>query len=85
MTNVVSGQSRAEFSDLRAINAAGKTGTADYKLANGEDGTPNAWFIGFAPADNPKVAIAVIIEEGEAGGKYAAPVAGKVMKAALGK
>lgn len=85
MTNVVSGQSRAEFSDLRAINAAGKTGTADYKLANGKDGTPNAWFIGFAPADNPKVAIAVIIEEGEAGGKYAAPVAGKVMKAALGK
>lgn len=76
---------RASFSDLRAIKAAGKTGTADYKLANGTDGVPHAWFIGFAPADNPQVAISVIVEGGGNGGDVAAPIAGKVMRTALGK
>jgi len=74
------------------IQVAGKTGTAD----NGPekaDGTyvnpPHAWFSGFAPADNPKIAVAVILENGgvagneTTGGLAAAPVAAAVMKAYL--
>jgi peptidoglycan glycosyltransferase len=74
------------------IKVAGKTGTAD----NGPqraDGSyvnpPHAWFSGFAPADNPKIAVAVIIENGgvagneTTGGLAAAPVAKAVMQAYL--
>ena len=57
---------------------AGKTGTAQ-----NTNGKSHAWFIGFAPADNPKVAIAVIIENGGGGGGTAAPIAGKVLRKAL--
>ncbi|ERI94352.1 penicillin-binding protein, transpeptidase domain protein [Clostridiales bacterium oral taxon 876 str. F0540] len=63
------------------INAAGKTGTADHI----ESKEPHAWFIGFAPYDNPQVAVAVIVEEGGVGGKAAAKIAGQVMKAAIKK
>ena len=74
------------------IQVAGKTGTAD----NGPqraDGSyvkaPHAWFAGYAPADNPRIAVAVIIENGgvagneTTGGLAAAPVAQQVMKAYL--
>ncbi|MBU5592588.1 penicillin-binding protein 2 [Clostridium sp. MSJ-4] len=64
-------------------NAAGKTGTADYKDKNGNDGAPHSWFIGFAPYEDPQVAIAVIVEGGGAGGGKAAKTAGTVFKAAL--
>jgi peptidoglycan glycosyltransferase len=77
---------------LPGIKVAGKTGTAD----NGPqraDGSyvnpPHAWFSGFAPADNPKIAVAVIIENGgvagneTTGGLAAAPVAKAVMQAYL--
>lgn len=66
------------------LRIAGKTGTAQ-KRTNA--GTLNfAWFIGFAPAENPKVAIAVMMEgdtpgEDTGGGRYAAPVAGAIIKA----
>lgn len=66
-------------------NAAGKTGTADYKDKNGKDAEPHSWFIGFAPYENPQVAIAVIVEGGGAGGGKAARAAGYVLKAALKK
>ncbi len=67
--------------EVSGINAAGKTGTADHV----ESKNPHAWFIGFAPYDNPQVAVAVIVEEGGVGGKTAAKIAGQVMKAALKK
>ena len=60
---------------------AGKTGTAE--TADGRP--PHAWFIGFAPAEAPRFAIAVIVENGgdlgdeATGGRVAAPVAGKVL------
>jgi peptidoglycan glycosyltransferase len=60
---------------------AGKTGTAE--TADGQP--PHAWFIGFAPAEAPRYAIAVIVENGgdlgdeATGGRVAAPVAGKVL------
>lgn len=65
---------------------AGKTGTA--QQPEGAAG-PTVWFAGFAPADSPRVAIAVVVEEGGAagsgatGGGVAAPIARDVLQAAL--
>ena len=56
--------------------AAGKTGSAEVSK-NGETIT-NAWFTGFAPYDNPEIAVCVVVEEGETGGRTAVPVAKKV-------
>jgi cell division protein FtsI/penicillin-binding protein 2 len=64
---------------LTGIAVAGKTGTA-------ETGRPTnqAWFIAFAPADAPRVAVAVTIEDTPAtGGEVAAPLAANVLRAAL--
>jgi penicillin-binding protein A len=68
---------------IKGVEVAAKTGTAQTGR-----GTAHAWTIGFAPADNPRVAIAVIIEnqpdQGQAtGGKIAAPIAGRVLSKAL--
>ncbi len=60
------------------VAVAGKTGTAEV-----EGGDPHAWFICFAPAHDPKVAVAVVVENGGEGGKTAAPIARKVMQEAL--
>jgi len=57
------------------ISTAGKSGTAQL----GGSGEPNSWFIGFAPADHPTIAIAVIVEHGGRGGARAAPLAGSLM------
>jgi len=66
---------------LSKVEVAGKTGTAE-----NETGKEHAWFIGFAPADNPKVAVAVILENaGTTGGKGAAPIARDMMSATLKK
>lgn len=60
---------------IEGISVAGKTGTAEHP-----GGANNAWFIGFAPVDNPEIAVAVIVEEGGTGGEAAAPIAGNIMK-----
>jgi penicillin-binding protein 2 len=60
---------------IRGIEAAGKTGTA--QNPHGED---HAWYIGFAPFDSPRIAMAVLIENAGFGGSMAAPVAGKCME-----
>ncbi len=66
---------------LAGIDVAGKTGTAEVDRPCG----PNqAWFIGFAPARNPRIAVAATIECTEGtGGVDAAPIAKAVMQAAL--
>jgi peptidoglycan glycosyltransferase len=61
------------------VAVAGKTGTAEVS----GDKKSHAWFVGFAPADNPKVAIAVLVENGGGGGSAAAPIASRVLKKAL--
>jgi len=61
------------------VAVAGKTGTAE--VSGGKKS--HAWFVGFAPADNPRVAIAVLVENGGGGGSAAAPIASKVLKKAL--
>lgn len=64
---------------IKNIKVAGKTGTAE-----NETGKEHAWFIGFAPADNPIVAVAVIVENsGKTGGTEAAPIARNLMKEAI--
>jgi peptidoglycan glycosyltransferase len=64
---------------LEGIQVAGKTGTAEKG-----DGTNLAWFIGFAPAEDPQVAICVVIEDTQStGGEAAAPLAAAVIKTAL--
>ncbi|NBQ58871.1 MAG: peptidoglycan glycosyltransferase, partial [Opitutaceae bacterium] len=72
---------------IPGVRIAGKTGTAQKKVTkDGKTGNINfAWFICFAPADNPEIAMAVMIEgetlgENFGGGRYAAPVAGSVLK-----
>ncbi|MEA2519796.1 MAG: penicillin-binding protein [Chloroflexota bacterium] len=58
------------------VPTAGKSGTAEL----GGSGAPHSWFIGFAPVENPKVAIAVIVERGGRGGQRAAPLAGDLLQ-----
>ena len=55
---------------------AGKSGTAEL----GGSGEPHSWFIAFAPAENPRVAIAVLVEKGGRGGERAAPLAGQLLR-----
>jgi peptidoglycan glycosyltransferase len=70
---------------IPGVPVAGKTGTAQ----SASDRPPYAWFTSFAPADDPRVAVAVVIEEAGdntdiSGGRLAAPVARAVMEAVLG-
>jgi peptidoglycan glycosyltransferase len=71
---------------ISGISVAGKTGTAQ----QGPGKPPHAWFTAFAPAANPRIAVAVVVEDGgkagnEAyGGKIAAPIAKQVIEAVLG-
>jgi penicillin-binding protein 2 len=60
---------------IPCIMSGGKTGTAQ-----NPHGADHAWYIGFAPFDHPKIAIAVLLENAGMGGVKAAPIAGKVMQ-----
>ena len=67
---------------LEGISVAGKTGTAERDIQRGIN-TP--WFIGFAPRENPKIAIAVTLEsERGQGGVLAAPIAKQVLQELVG-
>jgi penicillin-binding protein 2 len=59
-----------------ALPVAGKTGTAESGQA-----LPHAWFAGYAPAENPEIAIAVVVEHVGEGSTYAAPLFRKVVEA----
>jgi penicillin-binding protein A len=66
---------------LSGIDVAGKTGTAEIDI---DAGINQAWFIGFAPADDPKIAVAATVERTSGfGGTVAAPIAKAVMEAIL--
>lgn len=64
---------------IKGVQVAGKTGTAEV----GASKPTNAWFIAFAPADDPVVALAILLEGGGQGGRAAAPAARRVLEAAL--
>src|SRR5690606_16127178 len=73
-------QGTARQAAIAGVDVAGKTGTAEV----GAGRPPHAWFIGFAPARAPEVAVAVVVEHGGYGGSVAAPIARRVIAAALG-
>jgi len=78
MVLAVEGDSGKLFTPGAAVPGvvtAGKSGTAQL------DGSakPHSWFIGFAPANDPQVAIAVLVESGGSGAAKASPIAGKLM------
>lgn len=77
---VVNGNGTAASIRLKNIQIAGKTGTA--QNPHGKD---DAWFIGFAPFDNPQIAVAVIVENVGFGATYAAPIVQKMIMAYLDK
>ncbi|MDN5344975.1 MAG: penicillin-binding protein [Clostridia bacterium] len=63
---------------LPGIQVAAKTGSAQ-----NPQGEAHAWLVAFAPADHPRVAVAVVVENAGAGGVAAAPIAREIMAAAL--
>jgi len=66
---------------LQGVQVAGKTGTAQ-AMTEGKKDTI-AWFVCFAPFDNPKYTIAVMVQGGEHGGSVAAPIATRILERAL--
>jgi len=65
---------------LSEVVVAGKTGTAQNEKSIEDGGNDHAWFIGFAPAEDPEIAIAVILEnQSKDGGQIAAPIARKII------
>ena len=60
------------------VEIAGKTGTAQVMDTQANIIGHRAWFVSFAPYDNPKYALAIMLEDGDSGGQNAAPVAGKI-------
>lgn len=66
---------------LPGVQVAGKTGTAQ-AMTDGKNDTI-AWFACFAPYDNPKYTIAVMVQGGAHGGSVAAPIATRIMQRAL--
>jgi len=82
MVRAVEGPFAAGYAGGAAVDGvttAGKSGTA--QLADGE--LPHSWFIGFAPAEAPRIAIAVVVENGGFGSERAVPLAGRLLNAYL--
>ena len=77
----------AQGARIDGVDVAGKTGTAE----NGDTDPYTLWFTGFAPASNPEIAVAVVVEDGGGQGQsgsgdaIASPIAKKVMEAVLKK
>jgi cell division protein FtsI/penicillin-binding protein 2 len=72
----------ASASAIKGVQLAGKTGTAQSgKFVNGVE-LDHAWFVGFAPANDPKIVVAVMIEFGGHGTRSAA-IASKIISAYL--
>ncbi len=82
-------------SRLKEVRVAGKTGTAQVVRRKDDDETKNetvtpykfrdhALFVAYAPADDPQIAVAVVIEHGEHGSSTAAPIARSVLEAYFG-
>jgi peptidoglycan glycosyltransferase len=87
MMELVVSSGTGTAAQIPGVQVAGKTGTAQHAVG----GAPHAWFIGFAPAQNPQVAVAVLVEDGGSlgseatGGRVAAPIARDIMRAVLGQ
>jgi peptidoglycan glycosyltransferase len=69
----------AQPARISGIRVGGKTGTAEV----GSGGQPHSWFVGYAPAERPGIAVAVIMENRGSGTTYATPAAQRVLQEAL--
>jgi peptidoglycan glycosyltransferase len=79
MTSVVD-RGTGQRAQIAGVDVAGKTGTAE----NADEADDHSWFIGFTPADDPKIAVAVFVRNGgSTGGDISAPIARSVMEAYL--
>jgi peptidoglycan glycosyltransferase len=74
MTAVVEKGTATKLKGL-SYTAAGKTGSAEYNNVKGES---HAWFTGFAPVEDPQVAVTIIVEGAGSGGDYAVPIARRI-------
>ena len=85
MMELVVSNGTGTAAQMSGVRVAGKTGTAQHAPG----AAPHAWFISFAPADNPSIAVAVVVEEGgtagneASGGQTAAPISKAIMEAVL--
>jgi penicillin-binding protein A len=68
---------------IPGVNVAGKTGTAELRPNSSDPSDADAWFVAFAPAERPRVAVAVMLVGAGFGGTAAAPVARSTLLAAL--
>ncbi|MCR4691007.1 MAG: penicillin-binding protein 2 [Lachnospiraceae bacterium] len=59
-----------------SYTAAGKTGSAEFSSSKDDS---HAWFTGFAPAEDPKVCVTIIVESAGSGGEYAVPIAKRIL------
>ncbi len=83
MQLAVEGELGARFAGgakVPGVPTAGKSGTAEL----GGRGEPHSWFIGFAPVDAPRIAVAVIAEQAGRGAEVAVPIGGELMEYWLG-
>jgi peptidoglycan glycosyltransferase len=78
MTSVVQ-TGTGVLAQIPGVSIAGKTGTAE----TNDGGLPHAWFVCFAPADHPRVAVVVMVEHGGEGAYVAAPLAKQILQASL--
>jgi peptidoglycan glycosyltransferase len=84
MTNVVE-EGTGQAANLVGLRVAGKTGTA--QVGGPGSNLDDPWFIGLAPVDHPRIAVAVALERipNGYGGTYAAPIAAQIMKTLIGE
>ena len=73
----------AKVANVPGLDVAGKTGSTEFSASR--DGKTHAWFVGFAPLDHPRIAVAVLLEDAGHGGDVAAPIAAEVFRKYLGK
>ncbi|HEY0638013.1 MAG TPA: penicillin-binding protein 2 [Pseudonocardiaceae bacterium] len=85
---MIASEERTKGEKIPGVTVASKTGTAEYG-SDPKANPPHGWYVAFAPAEDPQVAIAVIVEGGgdrgleATGGSIAAPIARAVMQAVL--
>ena len=72
--------SRAQRANARKLVVAGKSGTAQVS----GDAKPDAWFTAYVPADNPQIAVTVLLENAGEGSVVAAPMARQIIEAYFG-
>ncbi len=85
---ITEGTAKAEFEGFN-FNAAGKTGTAEYcdnvaqslNLCQPGNWPAHAWFVGYAPYDNPEIVVVAFVYNGREGSTVAAPIVRKVLEA----